>query len=262
MYKDAGMVEPNDYNVRAVERALQILKSFDDLHPERGVSEISEIVGLHKATTHRLLATLMNYGFIERSDDGQKYRLGLQLIDLGFKVTRRMDVRSEALPYLKQLAEKLDEAVDLSVYYQGQVLYIEIIPSHHALTIAAAVGQRFPLYCTASGKLFLSALSTKERDEILKGELVSFTNQTITNKSILLTQLELIRKNGYSIDEEELESGVRAVAAPIFNQKGVIVAAVSIPGPASRLTKERIPGIASELKETTKMISLRIGWSG
>ncbi len=110
------MRDQNDYNVRAVERAIQILNSFDDDHPERGISEISEVVGLHKATTHRILTTLLNNGFIERSADGLKYKLGIRLVDLGFNVTRRMDVRREALPYISQLAKQLDEAVDLSLH--------------------------------------------------------------------------------------------------------------------------------------------------
>ena len=138
------MSDVTDYNVRAVERALQILKSFDDQHPERGVTEIAEVVGLHKATAHRILSTMINYGFIERSADGLKYRLGVQLVDLGFKVTRRMDLRREAMPHITKLAQQVNEAVDLSIWDQSQVLYIEMIQSQHALTIAASIGQRLP----------------------------------------------------------------------------------------------------------------------
>ena len=92
------MKDPTDYNVRAVERALQILSSFDDQHPERGLSDIAQEVDLHKATTHRIVTTLVNYGFLERAADNQKYRLGLRLTDLGFKAIRRMDPDRLRLP--------------------------------------------------------------------------------------------------------------------------------------------------------------------
>lgn len=255
------MKEPNEYNVRAVERALQILNSFDDEHSERGVSEISTLVGLHKATTHRILTTLLNYGFIERSSDGLKYRLGMQLVDLGFKVTRRMDLRREALPFISNLAQKIDEAVDLSVFDQMQVLYVEMIQSHHALTIAATVGQRLPAYCTASGKLFLSMFPADQLEEYLKRPLQSFTRNTITDPDMIKKNLEEVRNNGFALDDEEFEVGVRAIAAPIFNQNKNIVAAVGIPGPASRLTHERLLEITPPLLQTTTEISNRLGWS-
>ena len=208
------MADSPEYNVRAVERALQILKSFDDRHAERGVSEIAEVVGLHKATTHRILATLMNYGFIERSPDGLKYRLGLELVDLGFKVTRRMDLRREALPYLKSLASEINEAVDLSIWDQQQVLYIEMIQSNHALTVSAAVGQHLPAYCTASGKLFLSDLPEEELSTYLHKPLQSFTANTLVDPLLIKNMLQYIKQQGVATDNEEFEFGVSAVAAP------------------------------------------------
>lgn len=256
------MRDQTDYNVRAVERAIQILNSFDDTHPERGVSEISEIVGLHKATTHRILTTLLNYGFVERSDNSQKYKLGVQLIDLGFKVTRRMDLRREALPYMSKLAQQLDEAVDLSMFDHMEVLYIEMIQSHHTLTIAATVGRRLPAYCTASGKLFLAHLPLEKVNEYLSQSLTSYTENTIIVPKILLHQLETIKEKGYAFDDEEYETGVRAIAAPVCNQRGQVISAVSVPGPASRITINRIPEIVDALKETTNAISRRLGFPG
>lgn len=255
------MSEPTEYNVRAIERALQILKSFDDHHPERGVSEIAEVVGLHKATTHRILATLMNYGFIERSPDGLKYRLGLELVDLGFKVTRRMDLRREALPYLKNLAIEINEAVDLSIWDQAQVLYIEMIQSNHALTVSASVGQRLPAYCTASGKLFLAALPKEELTAYLKMPMQSFTKNTLIDPPQILNMLQRVKDEGSATDNEEFEYGVSALAAPVFNQQNQVIASVSIPGPASRLTPDRINELIPALMKTTNEISRRLGWT-
>lgn len=253
------MREPSDYNVRAVERALQILECFDERHPERGVSEISEEIGLHKATTHRILTTLMNYGYIERGSDGQKYRLGLRLSELGFKVVRRMNLRQEALPLIHQLLDKLDETCDLSVYDHGRVFYLDVLQSRHAVTVAAAPGQRLPMHCTASGKLFLAYLPSEVVDQNLAGQLQSYTPKTITTPQLLRQQLEIIRKQGYAVDDQEFEIGLWAASAPILNQHGEILAAVSVLSPTGRITPERSQEMVKALTQTTELISRRIG---
>lgn len=251
--------DPTDYNVRAVERALQIMGCFDDEHPERGISEIAQVVDLHKATAHRIVTTLVNYGFLERAADGQKYRLGLELTNLGFKVIRRMDLRTEALPFMTQLVQQWDETCDLSIFDAGQVFYIEVLRGNRALNIAAAIGQRLPAHCTASGKLFLAHLQPADLDTFLNHPLAAYTDKSITSPDVLRRQLEVIRRQGYTIDHEELEVGVCAVAAPIYNRQGAIIAAMSVPSPTSRMTPERITEIAEALKEATRAISRRMG---
>jgi IclR family transcriptional regulator, KDG regulon repressor len=254
------MKDPTDYNVRAVERALQILGCFDDQHPERGLSDISQVVKLHKATTHRIVTTLVNYGYLERADDGQKYRLGLQLTNLGFKTIRRIDLRREALPYMQQLSKQLEEACDLSIFDQGEVFYIEYVPGPHALTVAAAVGQRLPPFCTASGKLFMANLPPSELDLLLSHPMVSYTENTITSPDQLRQQLETVRKQDYAIDNEEFETGIRAVSAPIRDQLGKIAGSISVPAPTSRMTVDRIPQVVKALMDTAQAISRRMGW--
>lgn len=253
------MKDPNDYNVRAVERALQILGCFDDGNPERGISEIAQAVDLHKATAHRIVTTLVNYGYLERAADGQKYRLGLELTNLGYKVIRRMDLRREALPFMKQLVQQWGETCDLSIFDQGQVFYIEVLRGSYALTIAATVGQRLPAYCTASGKLFLAELPGPELDRFLRRSLNAYTEKTIISPDDLRKQLEIIRNRGYAVDDEEMEVGVYAISAPICDRQGAVIAALSIPSPTSRMTQERIPEIADSLKEATRAISQRLG---
>jgi IclR family transcriptional regulator, KDG regulon repressor len=253
------MKDPNDYNVRAVERALQIMGCFNDENPERGISDIAQVVGLHKATAHRIVTTLVNFGYLERADDGQKYRLGMELANLGFKVIRRMDLRREALPYMKQLVEEWDETCDLSLYDQGRVFYIEVFRGHRALTIAAAVGQRLPPHCTASGKLFLAYLPPAELDVILSQPLEAYTEKTITSPDELRTNLKNIRKQGYAVDFEEFEEGICAIAAPIFNRSGNVIAALGSPSPTSRITPEQIVQIAESFKQAARAISRRMG---
>lgn len=256
------MKDPNDYNVRAVERALQILGCFDDKHPERGISDIAQAVGLHKATAHRIVTTLVNYGFLERLAAEQKYRLGLELPNLGYKVIRRMDLRREALPFMKQLVEEWDETCDLSIFDQGMVFYVEVLRGDRALTISAAVGQRLPAHSTASGKVFLAYLPPEELDSVLSEPLNAYTDNTIASSDELHQQLEKIRNHGYAVDYEEYEPGVCAVAAPIFNRSGKVIAAIGGPSPISRMTPERISKIAQAFKEAANAISHRMGYNG
>jgi DNA-binding IclR family transcriptional regulator len=254
------MKDPNEYNVRAVERALQILGCFDDEHPERGISEIAQVAGLHKATAYRIVTTLVNYGYLEWIPESQKYKLGLELSNLGYKVIRRMDLRREALPYMKKMVEEWDEACDLSIFDQGSVFYIEVLRGNHALTIAAAVGQRLPAYCTASGKLFLAYLPHEELDAVLNQSLIAYTGNTITSPEMLRAQFKVIREQGYAVDNEEYEVGICAVSAPIFNRFGAVIAAIGGPSPTSRMTPERITEIAEALKEAARAISRRMGY--
>jgi DNA-binding IclR family transcriptional regulator len=248
-------------NVRAVERALQILSCFDDRHPERGVSDIALAVGLHKATAHRIVTTLVSYGYLERADDGQRYRLGIALANLGFMVLRRTDVRREAMPIMTELAGRLDETCDLSVYNRGEAYFVEVVQGSRALTIAAAVGRSLPLHATAGGKVLLAHVTEAERDAVLEGPLSAHTHRTITRADELRRQLDAVRAQGYALDDEELELGVRAVAAPVRDRGGSVVAALTVACPTSRLSLDRVPAIAAEARQAADAISRRLGWN-
>ena len=254
------MKNPNDYNVRAVERALQILNSFTDDNPEMGISEISQAVDLHKSTTHRIVTTLLNYGFLQRADDDQRYRLGLRLAGLGMRVIRQADIRREALPYMTALVKEWDETCDISIFDQGQVFYLEVMQGKHALTIAATVGHRLPAHCTASGKIFLAHLPPEDLDHHLDEPLTQFTENTITSPDELRKQLITIREQGFSFDDEEFEEGIRAIAAPIRNLGGDVIAAMSVLGPINRMVDERIEGIIKSLLEKSTLVSQQMGW--
>jgi IclR family KDG regulon transcriptional repressor len=256
-----SMKDPSIYNVRVIDRAMLILSCFDDEHPERGVSEIAQLVGLHKATAHRIIVTLLNGGYLERAADGEKYRLGLRLAEIGLGVLRRLDYRREAIPHMKTLEERFEETCDLCVFSRGEALYLEVVQSRHALRIAARPGQRLPAYCTASGKVFLAFLEPQEVESIIKGSLRRYTETTITSHDEIVSQLDEIRARGYGVDYGEYEVGVRAVAAPIRDSAGHVVAVLSIVGPATRIVPQRIPEIAAGIIEAANDISARMGWS-
>jgi len=252
--------EAGSSNVRAVERALQILGSFDHRHPERGISEIAKAVGLHKATTYRIVTTLLSYGYLERAEDGQRYRLGMTLASLGFTAMRRTDVRREAMPIMTDLAARLNETCDLSVYNRGEVYFIEVVQGSRALTVAAAVGRSLPVHATASGKVLLAHLPDAESEAALEGPLVAHTQRTITRPGELRRQLDVVRAQGFAFDDEELEPGVRAVSAPVRDRDGNVIAALSVTCPTSRLPLEGVSAVAAEARQAADAISRRLGW--
>jgi DNA-binding IclR family transcriptional regulator len=251
------MKDSTIYNVRAVERAVQVLSSFDSEHPERGVSEIAQATGLHKATTHRIVVTLFNCGFLERAADGERYRLGFGVAKLGLGVLGRLDFRQEILPYMQQLVDRFQEICTLGVFDRGQVLYLEILRSKHSLTIAARVGGHLPIHCTAGGKVFLAFLPPEVVQPIMDAPLATYTERTITSPARLREELEVVRQRGYALDDGEFEVGIRAVAVPIRDTDGNVIAAMSMPGPAERLPLERIPEMAQAMVEAANAVSAR-----
>jgi IclR family KDG regulon transcriptional repressor len=221
--------DPATYNVRAVERAMQILSAFGGEHAERGISEIAQATGLHKATAHRIMMTLHNGGFLERAPDGERFRLGIRVVELGLGALRGLDLRQAAFPYMQQLVERFDETCDLGIYDRGMVLYVEVVHSQHSLTIAARVGRRLPAYCTASGRVFLAFLPPDVVEPVLSSPMTPCTAKTVTSPAKLREELEATRQRGYALDDEEFEEGIRAVSAPIRNIDGNVIAALSMP---------------------------------
>lgn len=249
--------DPASYNVRSVERAMQVLASFDREHAEQGVSEIAQATGLHKATAHRIMMTLYNSGFLERTADGEKFRLGLRMVELGLGALRRLDVRRAALPYMEKLVDEFQEICTLGVFDRGQVLYIEVVHCTHSLTIAARVGRHLPAHCTASGKVFLAFLPPEIVEPVLEAPLKVYTQKTITSTSRLREELEVVQQRGYATADEEFEVGIWAISAPIRDIDWNVIAAMSIPFPTNRLSPGRIPEIAQALLEAANAVSAK-----
>jgi len=247
--------DPQSYNVRAVERAVQILSAFEGERTEQGISEIAQSTGLPKATAHRIIMTLYNSGFLERTADGEKFRLGLRILGLGLGALRYLDVRRAAQPCMQRLVDEFKEICTLGVFDRGQVLYVEVVHSSHSLTIAARVGRRLPAHCTASGKVLLAFLPPEAVEPVLSAPLVPYTEHTITSPERLREELKTVRQRGYAVANEELEVGVWAISAPIRDIDGNVVAAMSIPFPTNRLDPERIPEIARALVDEANAVS-------
>ena len=213
-----------------------------------------QATGLHKATTYRIVVTLLNGGFLERTPDGERFRLGLRVVALGLGALRDLDFRQAAFPYMQQLVERFQETCTLGVFDRGQVLLLEIVHSRYALTIGDKVGRQMPAHCTASGKVLLAFLPSEVAEPVLNAPLEAYTEKTITSPARLREEFEVVRQRGYALNDEEFEVGLRTVSAPIWDIDGNLIAALSMPGPTSRITPERIPEIAQALVETAEAV--------
>jgi DNA-binding IclR family transcriptional regulator len=247
--------------VQSVERTIAILKSFSLEKPERGVSELSRELGLHKSTVSRLMITLERGGLLSRDPETRRYRLGVDLIGMAAQVVSYMDVRQVARPLLKQLAEACQETVNLSVLDARQIVNLEqFVPPARQVKNIGRVGRRMCPHCTAAGKVLLAHLSQDELDRILQAELEKFTPHTITNSHKLRQELVQVRKQGYAISQEELEKGLNVVAAPIYDHTEQVKASASVAGPAYRVAPELFPELTARLTDTTAKISERLGY--
>lgn len=254
-------IEPKNSNtIQSIERALRILEEFTAKEKELGVTELAKRVGLNKSTCFGILQTLQSKGYLEQNEDNGKYCLGLKLFELGQTYEAGLELREISRPYLQLLVEKTRETVHLVVRNKMDAVYIEKVEGPSAINIISQVGKRVNLHCTGVGKCLMAHFPPKDLDTVMKRDLIKFTPYTITDKQKLNQELNHIRERGFSIDDEEIELGLRCVAAPIFNYKGETIGAISISGPTSRITYERIAELSVLVKETAQDISQRLGY--
>src|SRR5215212_6242363 len=222
----------------SVANSIRLLGSFSGEEDELGITTLAARLKLAKSTVHRLAATLTAARFLEQNPDTGKYRLGLALFELGALVRRRMDVANEARPQLRELLEKTGETVQLGIVDHHSVLYIYEMESRRAIRMAAAVGARAPLHCTAVGKVLLAFQPPDSVKELAERGLTSYTDNTITKRDALVAMLKEVRARDCAIDDEESEIGLRAIAAPVRNQRGEVIAALGVAAPVQRMTKK------------------------
>ncbi|GAB6179825.1 IclR family transcriptional regulator [Desulfotomaculum defluvii] len=247
--------------IQSVDRAISILEVLEKSSEPLGVTEISHRLDLHKSTTFGLLSTLERKNLVYQEPESGKYKLGLRLLELGEQVQQRMNLRHQARPFLKKLVEEFKETVHLVVKVENDYVYIDKVDGPQAIRMYSQIGKRALMHCSGVGKAILAFLPTNEQEKIMTGiELESFTPNTISNFDKLSKHLEEIRQKGYSIDDEEIEMGLRCVAAPILNHRGEAIAAISIAGPTTRMTYERIQDLVQPIKETSLLISKTMGY--
>ncbi len=251
-----------NYVVQSVSHAIDVLEAFKGEKDELGVTELSSSLRLPKNNVFRLLATLELRGYIEQNKSTGNYRLGIKTFELGQIFRRRMGLIKQSHSVLKQLEAKCNESTYLGIIQDGMVVYVDMVETTHSVRIVPKLGKRAPAYCTAVGKTQLAYESQDEVARIL-GEigLKPFTNNTITDKQQLLEHLKQVARQGYAIDNEELEEEVICVAVPIRDYTGRVVAGISISGPIQRMSDKRIKNeLVAMVREAAGEISCRLGY--
>ncbi len=224
------------YNIRVIDRAVSVLKALSDGKP-RTLTELSKELEINSSTTFRLLTTLRSHNLVQMENSTGNYRLGLACLELSRAYHTGDKVRQAALREMELLRDETMETVHLGVLDDLEIVYLEKLEGLHAIGLMSSrVGRRAPAYCTGLGKALLAHCDLSFiQDMIKQSKLHKYTDATITNWAELLAHLDLVHQRGYALDRGEHEKEVRCVAAPIFDQYGETVAAISVSGPSGRM---------------------------
>jgi len=243
--------------IQVIERMFSLIDVLASREEAISLKEISEKTGLHPSTTHRILNDLAVGRFVDRPEAGS-YRLGMRLLELGNLVKGRLNVRDAALGPMRELHKLTQQPVNLSMRQGDEIVYIERSYSERSgMQVVRAIGGRAPLHLTSTGKLFLSTGDTRQvRAYALRTGLAGHTRNSLTDLDRLERELALVRRHGYARDNEELELGVRCIAAGIFDDTGKLVAGLSISAPAERLQDDWIKALV----DTAASISEALGY--
>jgi len=243
--------------VQVIERMFTIMDVLASREEAISLKEISQKTGLHPSTTHRLLNDLVTGRFVDRPQAGS-YRLGMRLLELGNLVKNRLNVRDAALAPMRELHKLIQQPVNLSLRQGDEIVYIERTYSERSgMQVVRAIGGRAPLHLTSVGKLFLAAENPlRVRAYATRTGLAGHTKNSLTQLPALERELAKVRQHGDARDNEELELGVRCMAAGIYDDQGALVAGLSISAPALRLEEEWLP----KLQATALEISTILGY--
>ncbi|WP_305044662.1 IclR family transcriptional regulator [Geoalkalibacter sp.] len=253
--------EKSEYIIQAVSHALDLLEQFHDDVDELGVTELSKRLKLHKNNVFRLLATLESRGYIEQNKATENYRLGLKALELGQTFIKQMGLLRQAKPILEKIVERCNETAYVAIFKEGYIVYLDVVETTLTVRVVSRVGSRMPAYCTAAGKVHLAFMSDEEIDGLLPRTLKSYTANTLTDRDKLRAQLRDVAAKGYALDDEELDLGVRCVAAPIRDYTRRIVGAISVSGPSMRIDDKRIDEeIVPLVLEAAEELSSRLGF--
>jgi len=247
--------------VQSVDRAVAILEILAR-DGEAGVTEVARELHVHKSTASRLLAALDRRELVTQDAARGRFRLGVGLVRLAGAAGRRLDVVQESRPVCQALAGQVGETVNIAILSGSDALYLDQVAGPAALSPHNWAGQRIPLHATSDGKVLLAYLPAEEVAEHLTPPLRRFTDRTITSRAGFPRLLAEVRRRGYATAVEELETGLTAIAAPVRNAEGQVIASISASGPSFRMTADRMPALTGSVRRAAEEVSRRLGWTG
>ena len=242
--------------IKSIDKVLDLLEFLSINEQEIGVAEISKKINMGISTVHRILTTLKSRGYINQNEQTAKYRLGIKLFELGCAVQNTKRLVEIAKPYLRELSEITTEIVNLAILEGREVIYLSKIESTEVLTVNIKSGTRVLAHCTALGKVLLAFIPDREFDGLYKADepLSSLTSKSISSLEELKKNLKKVKEQGYAVDREEYKIGINCIGVPIFGRNGAI-AAISITGPSSRFSIDKMENVKDKLITISKEIS-------
>jgi IclR family acetate operon transcriptional repressor len=247
------------YLIASVDRALDLLLILSKSPREMGVTELSKLLNVQKSTVHSLLFTLAQRGFV-RQTEGSRYTLGLKLIQLGNVCSEHLDIRTIAKPSMAELAEQSQGVVLLAMLSKEELMIVEKIEPKRAFILIPKFDFSITLHSTAVGKVLLANAPDSVIDAVLTRGLEKYTQYTLTDREVVLNELESVRSQGYAIGCNETIEGITCIAAPINNASGQVVAALSISGSSPSFNDDRLEEMIKMVCEKAGFISQSMGY--
>ncbi len=243
------------------DRVLEILEIMSEYEDGITATQLEKILGLNKVTVHRLISTLENRGFIEKKADSKNYTIGLKLVDICSYRLNTVELKTEAHPILRALVEEVSQPAHLAIRKGWEAVFIEKVERVNSIRMYSQIGIKIPLYCSSVGKALLMNLSDDKILEILDRSVwKKFTHTTMEDSQTVLQEIRESRIKGFTVDNEEHEEGIFCVAAPIYDYRGKVIAAISTAGKKKSFLQDDNDEIANKVKESAYLISKRMGF--
>jgi DNA-binding IclR family transcriptional regulator len=251
-----------DEGLKSLVKVVAVLDCFSTSNRALSLAEICTRTGYPRSTTHRLLASMREVGFVEQDRERDRYRLGVRLFEFGNIYLANLDLNREARGIIESLKRLTDQAIHLAVFDGIRAVVINRAEAQSDSGLALTVIENAPAHCTSVGKAILAFQPHEVLERLAAVGFTRYTEQTLVDVAALEADLALTRQRGYAIDDGEHQPGLRCVGAPIRNQHGKVFAAVSVSGPALQIRPEDVPGLASIVTYHANLISKRIGYQG
>lgn len=233
--------EPSGQYVQSLARGLSVIRAFGRDRPTMTLSDIAEVTGLTRATARRFLLTLIELGYVRA--DGRLFALTPRVLELGFSYLSGLGLPEIVAPHLEQLSRRLNESASASVLDGGDIVYIARVPARRIMTVSITVGTRFPAHATSMGRVLLAGLDDGQFDQYLESiSRETLTANTVTDAAALRRTVDDVRRQGWALVDQELEQGLRSIAAPLHGAHGRVVAAINVSTSTSTASLERIAG--------------------
>jgi DNA-binding IclR family transcriptional regulator len=255
------MTSLKEYSVPSIERALSVLECLGQSTRGFSISEIGRQLRIPKSSAHLILTTLERRGFLQKNTQTGRYHFGLQLISLSRSALENLDLREEAKPFLRRLMQETGLTVHMAVLERDEAVIIEKVEALGLVRLASWIGRRLDLNCTGVGKVLLAFLPEDALHDLLRTAVFARHNsRTIISKGALRRELMLVKQSGYALDDEEDEPGLRCIGAPVFDENGKAVAAISVAGTTSQIGIDCVPILARQVTQAARGISSRLGY--